>query len=139
MNTMDTQRDQNPSVTVQPSASVPVQGGVVRGEHEVAPVITPHPDGLVVPSEQPPVLHPEVQQAGVRVVPSTPQITLEDKKAGLSHSGPDLPVGDIGPTVELPSIQEIQQGRKLPPNASARWGAELLNKVRSVFSRKKAA
>lgn len=136
---MDTQRDQNPSAPVQPSSSVPVQGGAVRGEHEVAAVTALHPDGLIVPTEQVPVLHPEVQQAGLRVVPPNPQLTLEDRQAGLSHSGPDLPVRDVGPTVELPSIQEIQQGRKLSPNASARWGAELFHKVLSVFSRRKAA
>lgn len=137
MDTMDTQRDQKPIVPVQSPPGVSPQGGAVRGEHEVAGVAAPHPDGLVVPSEQEIVLHPEVEKAGVRVVPPNPQLTSEDREAGLSHSGPQLPVQDAPTAVQLPSARQIEQDRRLPVDDKGRWLAEMYKKLSRVF--KKAA
>lgn len=94
-----------PASTVPPGPSVPI-----AGHKEAEPVrVTADVSEIVIPSEQAPELHPEVEAAGVEVSPNheVPQLTLADKKAGLDYAKEATPVV-VQPTgmVQLPMTEE---------------------------------
>lgn len=90
---------------------------------------------LVTPSEQAPELPQEVQEAGVEVVHETPQLTLQDKHAGLSHAPAIAPVTTMSKlNVELPPQAEIVQVLKTTPDKdSKKWMFMLFEKVGRKF------
>lgn len=90
---------------------------------------------FVKPSEQAPELPQEVQEAGVEVVHETPQLTLQDKHAGLSHAPAIAPVTTTPKlNVELPPQAEIIQVLKTTPDKdSKKWMFMLFEKVGRKF------
>lgn len=96
----------------------------------IAPEVPVAPE-LVTPSEQAPELPQEVQEAGVEVVHETPQLTLQDKHAGLSHAPAITPVATTPKlNVELPPQAEIVQVLKTTPDKdSKKWMFMLFEKV----------
>lgn len=77
---------------VQPAQAPQTPVGSVAKEHELP--IAPQPESYVQPTEVAPVLHEEVEKAGVEVTPlhEPPVISEEAKKAGLTHAKEATPV-----------------------------------------------
>lgn len=88
------------------SQAVPVSPvGQMHKEQEL--VQTPVPEALVEPSETEPALHPEVEGAGVEKVSHVPDLTLEDKKAGLQLAKESTQVStQPSGVVQLPMTEE---------------------------------
>jgi len=87
-NQVQNQQSQQPVPVPQPSQQA--VGSVAKEAGPVAPV-QEHIQASGHEAE--PVLHPEVQKAGVEVSKNSevPQLDLHDQKAGLQHSGPTAP------------------------------------------------
>ncbi|MBI2033166.1 MAG: hypothetical protein HYT10_01745 [Candidatus Levybacteria bacterium] len=132
--------EQQTSATVsQPTSSSPV-GGFNK---EQAPIVYPFETGEVITaSEKEPVLHPEIQEAGVEVSrnPEIPDLTIHDKNAGIKHSGDILPV-NTAPTgaVQLPMTEEeansvLKKGKN--PKKSLTWLAIAVIRQMKIMHRK---
>jgi hypothetical protein len=69
---------------------------------------------VITPSEAEPNIHPEVAELGVEHVSETPQLTLEDKKAGLEHASESTPViTQPSAHIQLPKTEaEVDLGLK---------------------------
>lgn len=93
-----------PSVQQPPQPAVPVSSGFKEGA-PVADTLTTHE--VMQPTDTAPELSPEVQEAGVEVVHEVPQLTLQDRKAGIlpakeTTPHPTAPNG----SVKLPPMSE---------------------------------
>ena len=80
-------QDQNVPVA-QPVQPLP-QAPTTAVHKEAEPFST---DELIKPSEPEPTLHEEVENAGVEAKKEVPNLTLEDKKAGLTLAKESTPV-----------------------------------------------
>lgn len=80
------------SVVQQPAPVAPM--GAVSGPNKETSPLTRSSEPLIRPSEEEPQLSSEVKEAGVEVSPNpeVPNLTYEDKKAGLSHAKESTPV-----------------------------------------------
>lgn len=112
-------------VVQQPQA--PVSAPVKEQEPvAVADVIKPE-------DKEPPPLHPELAEIGVERRKEVPELTLEDKKAGLSlaKEATQVPTQPSG-LVKLPMSEEEQDAhiRKGDSSQSVFWFAKLLKKIR---------
>lgn len=135
-----------PQSSVVPDAVVSQPAGLVQpvttsGVHkEQAPTASVHviPETTATPSQElthsepEPILHPEVEQAGVTVVKQVPDLKLEDQKAGLSHAPAiaPIPTQPIN-TVQYPMtyVQAEQIIKTHPVKDSIRWIAVMVEKL----------
>lgn len=87
---------------------------------------------FIKPSEAEPIIHPELAEAGVEKVKEVPDLTLEDKKAGLSAAKESVPVSTApSGLVQLPMTEEEarQTIKKTSISDSRHWLAVLVEKV----------
>lgn len=87
---------------------------------------------FVKPSEAEPVIHPELAEAGVEKIKEVPDLTLEDKKAGLSAAKESVPVSTVpSGLVQLPMTEEEARRtiKTTKPSDSRHWWAVLVEKV----------
>lgn len=87
---------------------------------------------FVKPSEAGPVIHPELREVGVKEVTEVPDLTLEDKKAGLSAAKESVPVSTApSGLVQLPMTEEEARHtiKTTSISDSRHWLAVLVEKV----------
>lgn len=118
----------------------------VQGQQPVAtPVGTPQKEQqpvssevseFVKPSETEPVIHPELSEVGVEKVKEVPELTLEDKKAGLSAAKESVPVSTApSGLVQLPMTEEeaLRTIKTTNVSDSRHWLAVLVEKVSQLL------
>ncbi len=123
----------------QENISLPIpHASVSSGLKEAEPVVHPEPvpvqTEVLTPSEQEPTLHEEVKEAGVEKVSQHPELTPEDKKAGLEASKEATPVvTQPSGAVKLPmTAQEAENAVKhYSITDSAKWLGKLILMVLS--------
>lgn len=87
---------------------------------------------FVKPSEAEPVIHPELSEVGVEKVKEVPDLTLEDKKAGLEPAKESVPVSTApsGLVQLLMTEEEAERTIKTTSVSDSRhWLAVLVEKV----------
>ena len=104
---------------------------VGNAQKEVSPI--PQSDEFMKVSEIEPNIHPELQEAGVEVVKTEPDLTLEDKRAGLSLAKetiphPTQPIGVV--TLPMTKAEEQKIAKNVSPTHSIRWLVEIFHKIR---------
>lgn len=116
-------------------------GGSVVQQPAVTPVSVPQKEQqpvssevseFVKPSEAEPVIHPELSEVGVEKVKEVPDLTLEDKKAGLEPSSESVPVSTApSGLVQLPMTEEeaLRTIKTTKASDSRHWLAVLVEKV----------
>lgn len=120
-------------------------GGSVVQQPVVTPVSVPQKEQqpvasevseFVKPSEAEPVIHPELAEVGVKEVTEVPELTLEDKKAGIEPAKESVPVS-AAPSglVQLPMTEEeaLRTIKTTKPSDSRHWWAVLVEKVFQVL------
>jgi len=128
--------------TVQVEASTPVKyqapvsqppPSISGASKEHAPIPVTAATEIIKPTEQEPVLAPELKEAGVETVPEADklQIPQDLKAAGVEVIKTAAPVpvatsiNDSLPMTEKEAISKIKTN---PPNSSVRWFATEINK-----------
>lgn len=109
----------------------PVVAPVSVPQKEQQPV-SPEISEFVKPSEAEPVIHPELAEAGVEKVKEVPDLTLEDRKAGLSAAKESVPVSTTpSGLVQLPMTEEEAKRtiKTTSVSDSRHWLAVLVEKV----------
>lgn len=94
--------------------------------------VSPEISEFVKPSEAEPVIHPELAEAGVEKVKEVPDLTLEDRKAGLSAAKESVPVSTTpSGLVQLPMTEEEAKRtiKTTSVSDSRHWLAVLVEKV----------
>lgn len=123
--------DTQPQVQGQQSVATPV--GTPQKEQQPVPSEVSE---FVRPSEVEPTIHPELAEIGVEKVKEVQDLTLEDKKAGLSAAKESVPVS-TAPTglVQLPMTEEEAKRtiKTTSPSESRHWLAALVKKISKLF------
>lgn len=146
------------SQSVAPSLSTPVQGAaksddttqntpqspVSAPSRESGPAILTSPESLIAPSTPEIQVSPELQkETGAEAVSETPQLTLEDAKAGIVHAKESTPVSTTpSSTITLPMTQQqAQQTIKLHKKVkdSLFWFAMLVMRQWQIANKKNAS
>ncbi|MBI1982525.1 MAG: hypothetical protein HYU49_01805 [Candidatus Levybacteria bacterium] len=131
-----------PQAQDQPQASV---GGSVVQQPVVTPVSAPQKEQqppassvseFVKPSEAEPAIHPELAEVGVEKVSEVPELTLEDKKAGLAPAKESVPVlTQPSGLIQLPMTEEEARRTIKTTNVSdsRHWLAVLVEKMFQIL------
>ena len=132
----DTDQNVKPANT-QPQAQVQQPATPVGTPQKEQQPVPSEVSEFVKPSQVEPAIHPELAEVGVERVSEIPELTLEDKKAGLSAAKESVPV----PTtpqglVQLPMTEEEARRTIKTTNASdsRHWLAVLVEKVRQLVN-----
>lgn len=106
----------------------PVATPVSAPQKEQQPAVSE----FLKPSEAEPVIQPELSEAGVEKVKEVPDLTLEDKKAGLEPAKESVPVSTTpSGLVQLPMTEEeaVRTIKTTSVSDSRHWLAVLVEKV----------
>lgn len=126
-----------PSVQPQVPPIIPTESvGHIQKEAESVAA----PEQFLTPSEQEPVLHPELQEIGVEVVKDVPELTLEDKKAGLGLAKESTPaITQPTGAVQLPLTEEEEKKmlQSTTVKDSPHWLATLIGIIRKKLQKTK--
>lgn len=121
---------------VSPVLAQPSQAPAIHKEQEIGPgqPVQQH-EMAVRPTEVQPVLRPEVKEAGVAVVNHLPELTLEDKKAGLSLAKESVIVStEPSGIVQLPMTRvQAKAGAAVSAKESKKWWSVLNLKLLDRF------
>lgn len=118
------------SVSDTPQAVIPMPPTVIASSPEIQPQRVNPTESLVIPSEQEPIIHPEVREAGVSSVPKTPPITQEQKNVGIQPAKETTvvstePTGKIKLPIPESKAEEIIKNDK-DTQDSAVWLATVI-------------
>lgn len=133
---MDDTNQNTQQTNIQPQAQdQPVVTPVSTPQKEQQPVVSPVSE-FVKPSEAEPTIHPELAEVGVEKVKEVPDLTLEDKKAGLSAAKESVPVSTApSGLVQLPMTEEEARRtiKTTSVSDSRHWLAFLIEKVSKLL------
>lgn len=104
-------------------------------QREQQPIMGAQASEYISPSEPEPTLRPEVAEAGVEVLPNTPQLTQTHTDVGIEHAKEAvLPHTDPSGMVQLPTRIEAEMLAKgNPADSKTWWGVELLKYIKKTL------
>lgn len=130
------QKIQNQQNTAPSQPPTPVNSSIIK-EHEPEIVTAP-----IQPSDKEPLLDKEEMETGVETVSESPQLSEDQKQAGISYAKEATPVSTTpSGNIVLPMTEEeaLKTIKTTNTSSSKHWFAVLIEKIYQYFRRAKAA